>query len=510
MKAKDTILLLLLVLAKFILQYTLIDGAYDLHRDEYLHLDQANHLAWGYHSVPPFTSWISLVIKFLGNGVFWVKFFPALFGALTLMVVWRSIKYLGGDLRAKLLGGFGVLFSVLLRLNTLYQPNSFDVLCWTLVSYFLIRYLKDEQPKYLYALAIVLAFGFLNKYNMAFLMLGLLPALLLSPQRTIFLRRELYLAGGLALLLVAPNLIWQYQNGFPVLHHMNELASTQLINVNRLTFLSTQPLFFTGSLFVIVAGLWSLWFYKPFNKFRSLFWLMIIVLTLYTYLKAKDYYAIGLYPIYIAVGSVYISRWFRQRWGQMAYAFLLASPIFYFVYTYDVLYPNKTPEYIMTNQSRYKEMGLLRWEDGKDHELPQDFADMLGWQELAQKLDAVHSHLDNQPSTLVLCDNYGQAGAVNFYGRQGIRAVSFNADYVNWFELEKPYTQLVRVISASVVEEEFRETAQYFNVAYVADSIANSYAREYGASICVFQDTDVNINEVIRQEVEERQLSRKW
>jgi len=313
-----------------------------------------------------------------------------------------------------------------------------------------------------------------------------------------------------ALLLVLPNLMWQYQNGFPVYHHMNELASTQLVNVNRFTFLSTQPLFFTGSLLVIMAGLWALWFHRPFRQLRCLFWTMIIVLALYTWLRAKDYYAIGLYPTYIALGAVYISSLLRKKWGQVIYIILLASPVFYFAYTYNFLYPNKTPEYIIANHDRYKNMGLLRWEDGKDHELPQDYADMLGWQELAVKLDAVYSRLNKQKSTLVICDNYGQAGAVNFYGRQNIRAASFNADYVNWFELDQPYTQLIRVISAPVLKSEFEETAQYFKVAFVADSIANPYAREYGTAICVFQQTDLNINEVIRLEVEERQLGRRW
>ncbi|KKX47100.1 hypothetical protein L950_0228290 [Sphingobacterium sp. IITKGP-BTPF85] len=28
---------------------------------------------------------------------------------------------------------------------------------------------------------------------------------------------------------------------------------------------------------------------------------------------------------------------------------------------------------------------MLTWEDGKEHQLPQDFADMLGWKELAKK-----------------------------------------------------------------------------------------------------------------------------
>jgi hypothetical protein len=32
---------------KVALQYVLIHPSFDLHRDEYLHLDQADHLAWG-------------------------------------------------------------------------------------------------------------------------------------------------------------------------------------------------------------------------------------------------------------------------------------------------------------------------------------------------------------------------------------------------------------------------------------------------------------------------------
>ncbi|RYG01051.1 MAG: glycosyl transferase, partial [Chitinophagaceae bacterium] len=74
---KRTYLLIAFIAVKFILEYILISPVYDLQRDEYLHLDQANHLAWGFTSVPPITSWISLIIKFLGNSVFWVKFFPA-------------------------------------------------------------------------------------------------------------------------------------------------------------------------------------------------------------------------------------------------------------------------------------------------------------------------------------------------------------------------------------------------------------------------------------------------
>jgi hypothetical protein len=48
-------ILLGFVSVKFILQFVLVNPIYELHRDEFLHLDQAFHPAAGYISVPPFS-----------------------------------------------------------------------------------------------------------------------------------------------------------------------------------------------------------------------------------------------------------------------------------------------------------------------------------------------------------------------------------------------------------------------------------------------------------------------
>ena len=165
---KKTIILWLFILIKFGLHCVIIGTGYDLHRDEYLHLDQAKHLAWGYLSVPPFTSWISYLILLLGNSVFWVKFFPALFGVLTMVVVWKAIEALKGGLFALILGATAVTFSVLLRINMLYQPSSADVFFWTLLYFSVLKYIESEDNKWLYLTAAVLGFGFLNKYNIIF------------------------------------------------------------------------------------------------------------------------------------------------------------------------------------------------------------------------------------------------------------------------------------------------------------------------------------------------------
>ncbi|WP_455170231.1 glycosyltransferase family 39 protein [Aegicerativicinus sediminis] len=490
-------------LIKFFLQYILIHPVYDLQRDEYLHLDQANHLAWGYESVPPVTSWISWVIKFLGNDVFWIKFFPALFGVLTIIVVWNTITILKGNLYAKVLGASCILFSILLRLNTLYQPNSLDVLCWTSTMYLLIRFIQTDKPKWIYFTALIFAFGFLNKYNILFIAMGLFPAILLTKTRFIFLKKELYLAALLAFVIVLPNLLWQYTNNFPVVGHMNELAERQLVNVERTLFLKNQLLFFLGGTFVIIAGLYALVKQKTFEKFRFFFWSFIFTLAIFTFFKAKDYYAIGLYPIYIAFGSSYLSKVLNNRLGNFLKPVLVLLPLLLFIPFYNVAFPNKSPEYIIEHQDRYQELGMLRWEDGEDHHLPQDFADMLGWKELAGKVDKAIELVDNPKGTLILCDNYGQAGAINYYSKKDLEAVSFNADYINWFNLEKEYSNLIRITDRRDRGQEFNKTSPYFERTLIFDSITNSYAREFGTVIFIFENSNVSINEHISAEIEE-------
>lgn len=505
---QKNLILATFILAKFFLQYTLIGPEYELQRDEFLHLDQANHLAWGYLSVPPVTSWNSFLIQLLGNSVFWVKFFPALWGALTMVLVWKGVEELKGDLFAMVLAVTAVFLSALLRLNTLYQPNSLDVLCWTAVYFFLIKYVNSEKPQWMYMSALVLAFGFLNKYNIIFLLLGLIPAVLVVKERRLFLNSHLIGAGLLALVVVAPNLWWQYKHGFPVVHHMQELAEKHLVNVNVAGFLKGQLFFFIGSFFLIVAALFALFIYQPFRKYKLFGWSFVFTLLLFLYFKAKDYYVIGLYPIYLSFGAVVFSDLTSKGWRKIGRPVAMLLPVLFFIPMYNLVFPNKSPAYIAAHREDYQALGLLRWEDGKDHSLPQDFADMLGWKEMAEKVDRIYAGMPEKEVTLVVCDNYGQAGAINYYSKEGIRATSFSADYVNWFDLSPSYKHLIRVKEARGGEEELAQTAPYFESAIVADSVTNAYAREFGTKIFCFVGSKVNINLRIRQEIDEEK--NKW
>ena len=62
---------------------------------------------------------------------------------------------------------------------------------------------------------------------------------------------------------------------------------------------------------------------------------------------------------------------------------------------FPVGFPMMSPEKLATfyKEKGIDKTGLLKWEDQKDHELPMDFADMLGWKEITEKTEKFFNSL---------------------------------------------------------------------------------------------------------------------
>lgn len=426
-------ILIVLIIIKFTLQFLLVNGSYELHRDEFLHLDQAFHPAAGYISVPPFTSWMAGFIYLMGGGLFWIRFVPAFFGAATVFFSWKIVEELGGRLPSKILTSILLIFSVYARLNVLFQPNSFDILCWTMVFYFLIKYFKNNEVKWLYLLAVIIVLGLYNKYTIIFLIVGLAAGIFITDQRYLYFRKPFYIALALSIILFSPNIIWQIANHFPFLHHMRALNESQLVYVNRFDFWMDQLKF--GVIGIPVLGaFWALIVYKPFKSYRFVFWTFVIVMGLFTLARAKSYYSLGLYPVLFAIGSVYL-EFVLKKWTKVVFSVLVILHVGAFFIIVKYLMPFQNPSEIIANNKSYERIGLLRWEDGINHALPQDFADMLGWKEMAEKALIAYNRVPKKElnNTLIYCENYGQAGAINYYNRNKTHgAYSFSSDYIYW------------------------------------------------------------------------------
>jgi len=492
------------VIVKLILPFFLVNAAYSLHRDEFLHLDQANHLAWGFQSVPPLTSIFAVLIQFLGGSETAVRLVTASIGALTLIFTWKIVAEFKGDLYAKALSAIALICCAVGRLDLLFQPNAFDVLSWTATYFFLIRYFNTKANKYLYLMAIGLGLGFLNKYSICFLVAGLIPALLISNQRKIYSNKHLYFAGFIALLIILPNLLWQYQHHFPVVNHMKELARTQLDKINRVDFLKDQLLYYFNIIFIVLAGLWALVFSKTFSSYRWIVIGFVISLGLFTWFRAKAYYDTGLYPVIIATGCSYLALLFNQGWKTYFRVLMIVLPLALFSLTIKYAYPILSPGQIVALHDKYARIGALRWEDGLQHNLPQDFADMQGWKEMARLTDVAYAQVKDKSALLVRADNYGEAGAINYYSKfKNINAVTYNADYLYWFKMDKPIKHLILIREPNEEDPQRKKEQPFFKKITKIGEVTTPYAREKGAAVFLLEDATIDINSRIKAEIEE-------
>jgi hypothetical protein len=168
--------------------------------------------------------------------------------------------------------------------------------------------------------------------------------------------------------------------------------------------------------------------------------------------------------------------------------------------------PVLSPSEIIQKKEIFQKIGLLRWEDGKDHQIPQDFADMLGWKELAGIVDKTFEGLDNRGNTIIHCDNYGQAGAINFYSKQKYtQAVSMNADYINWYPLDEMEIKNVVLVKSVYDEDKSREREKaFFDSVELVGEISNPFAREKGTKIYLLKSAKISVNDILREEIREK------
>src|SRR5213595_1154789 len=112
---KTNWLLYSLALLKIIIPYFLQNPIYEPHRDEFLYLAEGHHLAWGFMEVPPMLSVFAWFIHVLGDGMFWIKLVPSLFGAAVFIIAGKIVQSLGGKIFALILLFLPFIFGSYLR-----------------------------------------------------------------------------------------------------------------------------------------------------------------------------------------------------------------------------------------------------------------------------------------------------------------------------------------------------------------------------------------------------------
>jgi hypothetical protein len=344
---------------------------------------------------------------------------------------------------------------------------------WLLSAYLLVRVADGGQARDWYAFGLAVGVGFLTKYSIVFFVLALSVAFLLSKHRQQLRSFHPWLALLLAVGIAGPNLYWQYIHNWPVIGHMNELARTQLVHMTAMDFILPQFLFHWAGTIVWVVGLGALLFWPPLRRYRFLGVAFLLTIGLLLALSGKAYYTLGAYSMLFAAGAVWWEARLKFRaWWLLPIILLLNVPIW--PYGLPLLSPVRMITYGQT-------VGIeapLRWEDGVVRALPQDYADMLGWQELPAMVAELYQGLspEQQATCLLYGGSYGHAGVLNYY-REAYDlpyCYSFNSSNVLWLQRDLEITCQIQL------DDNWQDSSETFARITFVDSIAHPWARDPG------------------------------
>ncbi len=415
----SAVLIYLATIKLFLHLYVNFTGGYGIFRDEFYYLACADHLAFGNVDQPPLSIAILAVWRFFfGDSLFSIRFLPALLGAVMVYLTGIIVKELGGKRFAQILAALCVIVAPgYLALHGFYSMNVFDHVFWTVLILILIKIIKGHNSALWLLFGALAGLGLQNKFSVLFLLFGLAIGILFTKNRRWLADKYLWIGAGIALLLFAPHIIWQIQNGWPTLEFMANAAHFKNVRLAPQEFFKEQILNMNpGTALIWLAGVFALFSSPALKKYRLFAIAYAAIFTVFIVQAGKAYYLYPIYPVFFAAGALIFERLFAFRyttWLKPVFIVLLiVSGLFSAPFALPILPVERYIDYaektgISPSVGEHHEMGVL----------PQHFADMHGWEDMVAEIAHVYHNLPDsvQVSTAIYVQNYGEAGAIDYY-----------------------------------------------------------------------------------------------
>jgi hypothetical protein len=438
-----------------LLIHVLTNWRYGYFRDELYFIACGEHLDWGYADHAPMIALITKASRvLLGDSLSALRFFPAVAGAITVFLTGLLADLFGGRRFAVALACLGVLVApAILATHTILSMNAFEPIFWMGSIYFIALAIKRNDPRFLIGFGLLAGLGLENKHSMLFFGFALTVSLLLTPARKFFASKWLWIAGALAFLLFLPNIIWEQQHNWATLELLNNVKqSGKNVALSPWDFIVQQFLLlnpFTAPLWI--AGLLYFLLDREGRHYRFIGIAYLVALVLMIALSGKNYYLLAAYPALFAGGGVLwgrlVTSWPQLGWLKVAFPVLLVVAGLFSA-------PFGIPVLPVESFIRYEH--ALGFEPPKTEvshagPLPQLYGDMFGWPELVKTVADIYYRLppEERSKTAIYANNYGEAGAIDFFGsRYGLpKAISPHQNY--WFWGPREYTGEVMILLQS-------------------------------------------------------------
>ncbi len=412
------------------------NSGYGYFRDELYFIICGRHPDWGYVDHPPLLPLLAALMQALfPNSLTMFRLIPALAHAGTVALTVETARKLGGGTWAQLLAGTAAfLCPLLLAFGTIFYTDSLQPIAWLFCAYALIGIIRDGDERWWLPMGVVIGLALMVKYTIAFWVVALLLGMLLTPARSRLARPSPYIAGAVAALIVLPNFLWQWVHGWPFLEFASAVVDSKNVAYAPWTFVAIQLRDLNPVIAPVwLAGLAAFAFWDRFADLRAFAIAYLLVLVAMIPLHAKPYYLSGAYPVLFAGGAVALEAWLmspRLRAALLGGVAVLSLP----------LVPFAVPVLPIERFAAYQSfLGVVPEENEKKltaGRVPQLYADMFGWRELAALVGRAYQSLPpaERADAVFFASNYGEAAAVDVLAKPwGLPpSISAHNNYYLW------------------------------------------------------------------------------
>ena len=246
----------------------------ELYADEAQYWRWSETLAWGYYSKPPMIAWvIATSTALFGDSEWAIRLAAPLLHAFSASILFLLARRMFGNSAALFTTLTYVFMPGVVLSSSVIATDGVLFPFWVLSLYLYWR-LRESDLGWLGTclLGLSLGLGFLSKYAMLYFVIGLaLTSLVDRPSRRALFSRRGGVSLGLALLVLAPHLLWNAQNGFETVSHTVDNANLggSLFNLENLpVFLTDQAGVFGPVAFIMLIA--ALTFVRPQPRLADL------------------------------------------------------------------------------------------------------------------------------------------------------------------------------------------------------------------------------------------------
>lgn len=473
-----------------IIYLTIFNRQYGYFIDEFYYIACANNPAAGYVDHPPLAPLLLTFWQFFfGDSIYSLRVLPALAVASTSFLTGYFTLLIGGNRYAQIIAALCYMSApIMLAFGSFYSMNPFEPLLMIIILIIVLKIIRTGDTKLWIRAGALTGLGIMNKHTFVISAAFLFAALLISSHRKLLFSKWLGAGILIAFIIVIPNLLWQYFNGFPSLEFYSNITKYKNVPTPPLEFIKAQIMFFSPVIFPVwFAGLIRYFVSKDLKEYRfaAYFFILSFGFMLLSATSRPDRLSFA-YPVVFAAGGMAVSALMTKikiKWLKPVPAVIIVSGILLAV---PLILPYLSPE---AAYKATKSLGFnTELEKGKAPLISQIIADRIGWEDKVKMVRAAYSTLSEDEKKRVVfgASNYGQAGAIELFAgdiANNITVCSHNNYYLWSLERIKGKDVLIQIDNLEDIHG-YREA--FDSVAVYPALYTNKWVSPHEDSLAVF------------------------